>query len=69
MVELSRYIRTRLEGDKDFSIDKKTVKRITDHLVEEELLAYQEVRVTVSYQGCDSEDSEQEICNSDNSDF
>ena len=42
-------IRSDLEANRGYSIDKKTVRRIIDHLEAEKLVITKEIRVTINY--------------------
>lgn len=49
LLDLIKDIRTQLEGNRGYSIDKKTVRRIVEHLEAEQLLCTKDVKVTVMY--------------------
>lgn len=59
IIDLKKEIRTDLEANRNFIIDKKTVKRIVSILKAEDLVRTKDIRVTTSY-GCVDSDSEQE---------
>mmetsp|Transcript_7239 Transcript_7239/g.11384 ORF Transcript_7239/g.11384 Transcript_7239/m.11384 type:complete len:91 (-) Transcript_7239:19-291(-) len=46
MIDLIKEIKNSLEAKHDFQIDKKTVRRIIDHLKSEDLVALSDVKVT-----------------------
>ena len=52
-----KEIRTDLEANKGYQIDKKTVRRIVEHLEKEGLVKTKEIKVTISYGGDQDSDS------------
>ena len=55
VIDLIKEIRTDLEANRNFIIDKKTVKRIISILKAEDLVKTKDVRVTISYGHIDSD--------------
>lgn len=51
LIDLIKEIRTDLEANRGFRIDKKTVKRIVEHLQMEGLLMAKDVKVTYQMEG------------------
>ena len=59
IIDLVKEIRTDLEANRGYCIDKKTVKRIVDHLEAEGLVSTKDIKVTYSYNY--EKDSESEL--------
>jgi DNA-binding IclR family transcriptional regulator len=60
IIDLIKEIRTDLEGNRGFRIDKKTVRRIVDHLEQEGLVVTKDIRVTYSLEREESESQNSE---------
>ena len=54
IIDLKKEIKRDLEANRNFLIDKKTVKRIIMILKAEGLVATKDIRVTISYADMDS---------------
>ena len=51
IVDLNKQIKAKLEKDMSYEIDKKTVRRIIDHLSLEKLVNIQQIKTTITYEG------------------
>ena len=58
IIDLKKEIKRDLEANRNFLIDKKTVKRIIMILKAEGLVATKDIRVTISYADMDSDSGE-----------
>ena len=63
IIDLVKEIRTDLEASRGYSIDKKTVRRIVDHLEAEGLVHTKDIKVTyqLSYDNKDSDSETPQI--------
>jgi hypothetical protein len=51
VIDLIKEIRQDLEKNKEYTIDKKTVKRMVLNLAAEDLVETGEIKVTINYSG------------------
>ena len=59
IVDLNRKIKDVLEKGIGYEIDKKTVRRIVDHLSFEKLVKIQQIKTQITYEGSDKLDKDE----------